>query len=415
MPRLRLAHPLWLDHAPRPAVLPPLERTLHVDVAIVGGGITGISAAWMFAEAGLRVGLLESARIGRGSTAASTALLMQEPDCDFAELAERYGLRRARRIWQMSRTATRRLIRALRELHIPCALAECDSIYYATRVDSARRLRAEHQRRATAGLRCKWLDQAALGRAVGIRGAGAIRTRGNGQVDPYRACLGLARAARREGARLFEHSPVEQIESHSKGVSVITRAGRLEADQVVIATGYATSAFKPLTANFRLMNTYVAATRRMTAREQRAIGLGEVMVWDTARPYHYARWTADRRLVLGGGDRPQLTGPRRVRAFRDGIADLRRHFERLLPALAAIKNDFAWEGLFATTPDGLPYIGAHAEYPRHLFALGYGGNGMTFGFLAARLLLDWHRGGRSPDQQLFAFERERRKRLQGGT
>jgi len=145
------------------------------------------------------------------------------------------------------------------------------------------------------------------------------------------------------------------------------------------------------------------------------IGLGEVMVWDTARPYHYARWTADRRLVLGGGDRPQLTGPRRVRAFRDGIADLRRHFERLLPALAAIKNDFAWEGLFATTPDGLPYIGAHAEYPRHLFALGYGGNGMTFGFLAARLLLDWHRGGRSPDQQLFAFERERRKRLQGGT
>src|ERR1700704_7951 len=147
MPRLRLAQPLWLDQGPRAPILPALDRTIHVDVAIVGGGITGVSAAWMFAEAGLRVGLLEGARIGQGSTAASTALLMQEPDCDFVELVRRYGLRRARRIWRMSRRATRRLIRTLRDLHIPCALAECDSVYYATRIDAARRLRAGYQRR----------------------------------------------------------------------------------------------------------------------------------------------------------------------------------------------------------------------------------------------------------------------------
>ena len=405
MPRLRLAQPLWLDQAPRAPILPALDRTIHVDVAIVGGGITGVAAAWMFADAGLRVGLLEGAQIGRGSTAASTALLMQEPDCDFVELVRRYGLRRARRIWRMSRTATRRLIRTLGDLDIPCALAECDSVYYATRVDSARRLRAEYQRRAAAGLRCAWLDEAALSRATGIAGAGAIKTRGNGQVDPYRACLGLARAARRKGARLFEHSPVERIESGSQSVSVATRRGRLEADRVVIATGYATSVFKQLTAHFRLLNTYVVATRRVTARERRAIGLGDVMLWDTARPYHYARWTADRRLIIGGGDRPHVAGRRRVRAFREGVADLRHHFDKLLPPLAAIESDYAWEGLFATTPDGLPYIGAHPEFPRHLFALGYGGNGMTFGFLAARLLLDWYRGGQSSDHRLFSFDR----------
>ena len=66
------------------------------------------------------------------------------------------------------------------------------------------------------------------------------------------------------------------------------------------------------------------------------------------------------------------------------------HFVRLLPgARRRARSTSAWEGLFATTPDGLPYIGPHRRYPRHLFALGYGGNGMTFGFLAARLLLDW--------------------------
>jgi glycine/D-amino acid oxidase-like deaminating enzyme len=405
MPRLRLAQPLWLDRAARAPALPALDRTLKVDVAIVGGGITGVSAAWMFSKAGLRVALVESARLGRGSTAASTALLMQEPDSDFVELAARYGARRARLIWHISRAATRRLIRTLRELDIRCALAKSDSIYYATRVDSGRRLRLEYQRRAAAGLPAAWLDGSALHRAAGIKGTGAIKTHGNGQADPYRACLGFARAARRNGASLFERSPVERIETFPQGVSVITRRGRLEADHVVIATGYAALFYEPLSANFRLMNTYVVATRRITAPERRAIGLGDVMLWDTARPYHYARWTADHRLLCGGGDRPQVTGRRRVRAFREGVAAVQRHFERLLPPLANIDYDFAWEGLFATTPDGLPYIGAHADYPRHLFALGYGGNGMTFGFLAARLLLDWYQGDRSSDHRLFAFDR----------
>jgi len=405
MPRLRLAQPLWLDQAPRAPSLPTLDRTITVDVAIVGGGITGVSAAWMFAKAGIRVALVDCAQIGRGSTAASTALLMQEPDSDFVELADRYGTRSARLIWQISRAATRRIIRTLRELDIRCGLAERDSIYYATRVDSGRRLRAEYLRRAAAGLPATWLDEAALRRAIGIKGAGGIRTHGNGQADPYRACLGLARAARRQGARLFERSPVERIEAAPHGVSVVTRRGRLEADRVVIATGYATSFFKPLITRFRLMNTYVVATRRVAARERRAIGLGDVMLWDTARPYHYARWTADHRLLFGGGDRPRLTGRRRVRAFHEGVAAVRRHFMRLLPPLAGIDCDFAWEGLFATTPDGLPYVGTHDDYPRHLFALGYGGNGMTLGFLAARLLLDWYRGDRSSEHRLFAFDR----------
>jgi glycine/D-amino acid oxidase-like deaminating enzyme len=105
-----------------------------------------------------------------------------------------------------------------------------------------------------------------------------------------------------------------------------------------------------------------------------------------------------------------MAGARRIAAFRRGTAQLREYFETLLPALTDIGIDFAWEGLFANTPDSLPYIGPHARYPRHLFALGYGGNGMTFGFLAARMLLEQWRGIDSPDHALFAFGRHRRGR-----
>ena len=118
----------------------------------------------------------------------------------------------------------------------------------------------------------------------------------------------------------------------------------------------------------------------------------------------YARWTTDHRLLLGGGDRPLRPERDRVQALHEGTTAVQDHFRALYPALAYVPLEYGWEGLFATTPDGLPYIGPHRRYARHLFALGYGGNGMTMGFLAARLLLEWYRRDRS-DLELFAFSR----------
>jgi glycine/D-amino acid oxidase-like deaminating enzyme len=141
---------------------------------------------------------------------------------------------------------------------------------------------------------------------------------------------------------------------------------------------------------------------------RRRLGFGDVQVWDAKRPYHYARWTPDHRLLLGGGDRLVRTRQRSRPKLAAARRELRAYFEAQLPALARIEMPFAWEGLFAMTPDSLPYIGPHRRYPRHWFALGYGGNGMTFGFLAARLLLERWQGTSARDQALFEFGRVRR-------
>jgi glycine/D-amino acid oxidase-like deaminating enzyme len=81
------------------------------------------------------------------------------------------------------------------------------------------------------------------------------------------------------------------------------------------------------------------------------------------------------------------------------------YLARVYPALGNERPEYAWEGLFAETPDGLPYVGVHRRYPRHLFALGYGGNGMTASFLAAQLLLKRYRKDQDPRESLFAFNR----------
>ena len=404
-PTLRRGRTIWLGRT-KPGPRYPAVRGHHeTDIAIVGGGITGGMIAEAFTRIGAQVTLLESARIGHGSTAASTALLLQEPDWDLESLSRKYGSKRATRVWELSRDAARDVIRTLTRLRIQCGLKKRDSLYYTLDADRAKLLQRELRRRHAADLPGTWLGSSRFKRLSGIDGAGAIRTRGNAQLNPLAACVGLIRAAEKNGARIFEHSKVRRILQRDDGVRLYANNATIDAQQVVIATGYATQYFKPLAGRFMMRHTYVIASNKVSAAARRAIGLGDVMLWDTERPYHYVRWTDDNRLLLGGADHPVTPGARHEKQFREATAALRDYFETLYPALTDVGFDLAWEGLFAMTPDSLPYIGPHLRYPHHAFALGYGGNGMTFAALAARILVEQWQGVRSRDHDLFAFNR----------
>lgn len=407
MARLRLGRSYWIDTfggaAPR---LPALRGRHTADIVIVGGGVTGCAAALMFARAGARVILVEAQRIGRGSTAASTALLMQEPDVDLRDLARRYGPATARRIWRCSRAAVKSMVRTLGDLGV-ASLDPVPSLYYTRDGGDAGALRREAAHRRRAGFPGRWLTAAQAHAIAGFHADAAILTPGNAQVDPYRACLAFARGATTAGARLFDRSRVQKIEPAREGVTVTLEGGTIAADRAVVATGYATPEFKPLAGRFTMMNTYVIATPRIPAAVRRGMGLGHVMLWDTERPYHYLRWTPDHRLLFGGLDRRRVPRGTRPAALRQRASRLEAELVDLYPALHGMRAEYAWEGLFATTPDGLPYIGAHRHYPRHLFALGYGGNGMTLGFLAAQTLVRIAQGRPGADDELFAFGRLR--------
>jgi glycine/D-amino acid oxidase-like deaminating enzyme len=407
MSRLRIGRSYWLDAVDgAPPRFASLQGNHDADIVIVGAGVTGCAAALLFARDGARVIVVDRHRIGRGSTAASTALLMQEPDVDFGDLADRYGTAVARRIWRLGLSVVKRMTRMLTDLQAP-DIHVLPSLYFTRDVEDAKALRHEAALRRRAGLPGRWLDPAAVARIGGFDAAGAILTPGNAQVDPYGACLALAEGARAAGARFYHHSEVRRIEGDRTGVRVRLKRGTIRADYAVIATGYATPEFESLGARFRMMNTYVIATEQLTAGQRRATGLGDVMLWDTNRPYYYARWTDDGRLLFGGLDRPRAQRPTRQSMLRRRAGDLMRDLVDLFPSLSGVQPEYSWEGLFANTPDGLPYIGTHRRYPRQLFALGYGGNGMTFGFMAAEVLVRLVNGRPSKDDDLFAFARGR--------
>lgn len=408
--RLHVGQPLWLPDTARQQRYPMLSGRHDTAVAVVGGGMTGALVAYAFASAGISTTVLEGAVVGRGSTAASSALLLKEPDLDLTELTNRYGVRSSRRIWELSRQSVDQLVALLKRLRIRCDLKRRDAVYYATTAQAAERLRHECELRVRSGFDAEWLGPGQLRRLTGIAGHGAILSEDSAQFDPYRACIGILGAAAAAGAAVFERSGVRRIESVQNRVRIRTRQGTLHADRVIIATGYATPQFRPLAGRFRMYRTYVLATEPIGSSQRDDVGLSDVMIWDTQRPYHYARWTPNHRLLLGGEDRQVQPGQRRRQQFRTASRDLRAYFETRLPGLATVRTEFAWEGLFAMTADSLPYIGPHRRYPHHWFALGYGGNGMTFGFLAARLLLERWQEVKSRDHALFEFARLRNRR-----
>ncbi len=194
-PTLRTGEPVWLPprvahRAPR---YPRLTGVHHADVAIVGGGITGAIAALRFAEAGVDAVVLEADRVGHGSTAASSALLLQEPDARLSSLSERYGQATAKRIWRLSHDAARDLIALLERLSTPTALTRRDTIYYTTDADDVAPLHREYVARCRAGFDATWLTPRALRVDVGIPARAGIRTRGSAHCDPFRACEAVMR------------------------------------------------------------------------------------------------------------------------------------------------------------------------------------------------------------------------------
>ena len=202
MRSLRHGLPLWLDHPAPPTRTYPRHRgDLETDVVIVGGGITGAICAYLFADAGVRVVLLESKRVGRGSTVASTALLMQEPDRDFGDLARRFGRPAAREIWRSLARATRDVAKTIRALKLNAGLCDCDSVYFTVDSDKVKTLRKEFDARKRAGLPGRWLSASALFRRTGIRAEGAIATDGRRVEARCAQPAGRPAALSRQGIR----------------------------------------------------------------------------------------------------------------------------------------------------------------------------------------------------------------------
>jgi glycine/D-amino acid oxidase-like deaminating enzyme len=396
----------WIDNFPstRRPDHPRLRGEHTADVVIVGGGLTGCATAFACASAGLRPLVIEGDRLGSGSAGRSAGLLLPDPGVSFRDIVSAHGLRAARKVFEGYRKAASDGAATLRRLNIRCDLLPCDDVLVAIR-EGEKPLQRERDAREAAGLDAPAMTAQSARKALALDVAAAIKLGSGVSFDPYRACLGLASAARSRRATFFERSPVKKIRVGSKQVEIIVDGGVVQAETVIVTTGVATAEFKPLRRHFKRRETYLVLTEPLPAAMRKQLSAEKVTIRDMALPRHRLRRTKDGRLLIAGADRDESPA-RQLDATRvQRTGQLMYELLMMYPVISGLQPAYGWEMVYGETADGLMYIGPHRNYPRHLFALGSSGDTLAGAFLAARILSRAARGELDKADEVFGWTR----------
>jgi glycine/D-amino acid oxidase-like deaminating enzyme len=394
--------PFWLVKGGLPAAYPKLDRDLRCDLVIIGGGITGALLGHRFAEAGIHTVLLEGREMGYGSTGACTALLQYELDVHLVDLAGRIGLSAAQRCYRLCLDALLGIERLAGEVGGDSDYRRRRSLYLASTRRDVKALERESLARRELGIEVEVLSAGDIGDRFSFERPAALLSGLAAEIDPLRFVHAVLAAAGRQGLEAYDRTGVSRYQSDRKGVLIETADGwRVRARKAVFATGYNIPPFVPRR-SIRLASTFAFATSPLPTFD----GWGEdrCLIWETARPYFYARTTPDGRAIVGGADQPFKGSHKVERILKRQTGRLARQFAGMFPGIP-LDLDWSWAGTFAETVDGLPYIGIAPEFPNGYVALGYGANGIVFGHVAANLLLDLFLGRGNSDAELFRIGR----------
>jgi gamma-glutamylputrescine oxidase len=361
----------------------PLDGDIAVDVAIVGGGITGCAAALDLAAAGLRVALLEAREIGWGASGRNGGQVLPGYAIAQTALKRLVGADDARRLWDMSMEAVALVERRITEHAIPADYKK-GYLYAAIRPRHERALEEEAAELTRLGLEgATVLRGADLQAHVASPRYRAIMTEPfSAHLHPLNYTLGLGRAAQAAGARLFSGTPVTAIEE-GRTVRLRTPRGAVSAGMVLLSGGAYLGRLWPAVAGYVMpVGTYIIATEPRPDVPA-LLPLNEA-VSDLNFVLDYYRRSADDRLLFGGRVSYSSVPPPRL--AQTMLARVRAVFPQLGGAGAA----FTWGGLVDITRHRAPHFGRLA--PNILMAQGFSGHGVALAGLAGRVLAEAARG-----------------------
>jgi len=397
---LRTDYPFWLLDKGIIRSYPSLQCHTRADVVVMGAGISGALAAWHLARAGYNVVVVDKRHVGMGSTAASTALLQYEIDTPLIKLKEMVGEKNAVRSYELCVEAIGGLGKICSRLR-EAAFVRRPSLQYASTSKDVPELKLEYEARKKMGISLQWLDRQALKNTFGFEKQAALFSRDAAEVRAYALTHALLRHAGRHSLRVYDHTAITCYEEHARGVELFTADGySIRARKLVIACGYESAIYIPQKVQ-TLQSTYAIVSE---AYQYNHCWHRNALIWETARPYLYLRSTPDKRILVGGKDNDFSDARLRDKALPSRARSLQAAFQKLFPGIP-FKTDFKWAGVFASTKDGLPYIGSLPGKPHTFFALGFGGNGITFSYMAARIITNLVAGRKDPDARLFGFDR----------
>jgi glycine/D-amino acid oxidase-like deaminating enzyme/nitrite reductase/ring-hydroxylating ferredoxin subunit len=387
------------------AALPNFPRPtgdVTVDAVVIGGGITGVTSAYLLKKAGLKVALLDRGRFAQGDTGHTTAHLTSVTDLRLQDIARTFGDDAARAVWDAGGAAIDQIVTAIREEDIECDFRWVPGYLHAplgeTEGRFVKELKEEAEVADRLGISATYADRIP---AFDVPG---VKFPHQAIFHPRKYLTALLRSIEGDGCHVFESASADQITE--KPLVVRSGSARLKCRYLVIAT------HNPMMGNTSavaatLFQTKLALYTSYAMGAELPVGrIPEASFWDTSDPYYYLRVErrGDRDYVIFGGE-DHKTGQ-----VEDTAEVYRRLREKLLSFAPDAVIDHQWSGQVIETNDGLPFIGETAE--NQFAATGFAGNGMSFGTLSAMMAVDAVTRRKNPWSGLFDIHR---KKLLGGT
>lgn len=370
---------------------PELDGSLDADVAIVGGGLTGITAAHLLSAKGLRVVVLERGSLGAEATGLTTAFLVETIDTDPETLVSIFDEQTARTVLSSHRHAIDVVEETVRTEGIDCAFSRCPLHVFASSDEDGASLPRQGSALRSLGTDAS-LDPE---RTLGFATHGSLRVERQAKFHPLRYLHALARTAVSAGVEIYENTEVAEVDEAASRLQ--TARGSVRARHMLVATHYPLGKPWPLYFKKAEYVSYVCEFSMPCGV------VPEALYEDTANPYHYFRVDkGDRkdRLIIGGADH-RADIPVDAEA---NFADIEHYARRLLPhvPLAPVRR---WKGPIVEPGDGLAYIGPVHPGSDVFYATGYSGNGMTYSVLAAEIFAARVLGESSPWAEVYAARR----------
>lgn len=383
-----------------------LQGSTSCDVAIVGGGLAGLSAALELKRRGLDVVLLEARQIGWGASGRNGGQAIHGLACDPATIEDQLGLDDARRVWSMSIEALD-LMRERIALHAIACDWRDGYLGLATSARKGAELSAWADRvEAVYGYALQRIAPAQVGDWIASpRYHSGVHDPRSGHLHPLKYTLGLAQAAAAAGVRLHENTPVQALLTGAQP-ALRTAGGEVRARQVLLAGNVYLNGIAPaLQARIMPVGTYIACSEALDPQRADRLIPSRAAVCDTNFVLDYFRTTNDHRMLYGGRVSYSTVTPAHL------AESMRRRMVRTFPQLDGVKVDFAWGGFVDITMNRAPDFGRLASAPSVYYLQGFSGHGLALTGLAGRLVAEAIAGDAS---RFDVFARLRHRAFPGG-
>ncbi len=389
----------WALEQPSPS--PQLRKDLDVDVAIIGGGYTGLSSAWHLATSvqGLRVVLLEAQQIGHGASGRHGGMVLPQLGVESFEIA--HDIQTHKQVYDLTVDGIHSLRGLVESSGMECDL--CLDGFIHTFLDEEDW--EEYEDYVTevrdAGMPLELMDEDETAQALGTEiYAGGVYDPNGGSVHAMKLARTLKIAAEEAGVDIFGNSPVLDI---AEGQRIVLRVGdsghRVRAGAVVLATNAYTSKLGRFTSQMMPVHAQTAVTPPLTRAQL------DDIAWESRLPFYDSRnalfhvvLTPDDRIVIGGGNADYFFGnDLRFRGKLTAVSDLMlAELARIFPALKGIRFEYVWNGLLGVSFDGMPTVGVTGKHRNVYYGLAYNGQGVTLSFVFGAVIAALYRGAHHP-------------------